>query len=73
MVAMDNWFDKSSFFNRTPSRLEAHLVYKHTQKPDFLISNVRLYSQFYGTCFVYDAGTLGSMMEPQHFFIYKIF
>ena len=25
--------------NRSPSRLEAHLVYKHTQKPDFLISN----------------------------------
>ena len=23
-----------NFFNRTPSRLEAHLVYKHTQKPN---------------------------------------
>ena len=25
------------FFNRTPSRLEARLVYKHTQKRDLLI------------------------------------
>ena len=34
-------FWKSNYFNTTPSRLEAHLVYKHTQKPDFLISNAR--------------------------------
>ena len=27
--------------NRTTSRFEAHLVFKHTQKPDFLISNAR--------------------------------
>ena len=38
---MDNCFDKSSFFNRTPSRLETHLVYKHTQKAKKLISNAR--------------------------------
>ena len=37
-----------SFFNRTASRLEAHLVYKHTKKPNLLISNAHLYSQFYG-------------------------
>ena len=34
--------------NRTTSRFEAHLVYNHTQKPDFLISNTRYYSRFYG-------------------------
>ena len=28
-------------YNRTTSRFEAHLVYKHTQKPNFLISNAR--------------------------------
>ena len=28
-------------YNRTTSRFEAHLMYKHTQKPDFLISNAR--------------------------------
>jgi hypothetical protein len=27
--------------NRTTSRFEAHFVLKHTQKPDFLISNAR--------------------------------
>jgi len=32
---------KSYFFNRTPSRFEERLVYKHTQKPDLLISNAR--------------------------------
>jgi hypothetical protein len=32
---------KSSFFNRTPSRLETHLIYKHTQKAKKLISNAR--------------------------------
>ena len=30
-----------AFQNRTPSRFEPHLVYKHTQKPKFLISNAR--------------------------------
>ena len=30
---------------------EAHLVYKHTQKLDFLIRNARLYSRIYGICF----------------------
>ena len=34
--------------NRTTSRFEAHLVYKHTQKPNFLISNALSYSRFYG-------------------------
>ena len=28
-------------YNRTTSRFEAHLVFKHTQKPDFLSSNAR--------------------------------
>ena len=38
---------KSSYFqkmwndNRATSRFEAHLVFKHPQKPDFLISNAR--------------------------------
>ena len=27
--------------NRTTSRFKAHLVYKHTHKPGFLISNAR--------------------------------
>ena len=31
----------SYIYNRATSRFEAHLVYKHTQKPDFLISNAR--------------------------------
>ena len=26
-------------YNKTTSRFEAHLVYKHTPQPDFLISN----------------------------------
>jgi hypothetical protein len=29
------------FLNRTPSQFEARRVYKHTQKPDLLISNAR--------------------------------
>ena len=37
----EDFFVKSIFLNRTPSRLEARLVYKHTQKPDLLISNAR--------------------------------
>ena len=32
---------KSDFFNITTSRLEARLVYMHTQKPKKLISNMR--------------------------------
>ena len=34
------WFDKATFLlsNRTTSRFEAHLVFKHTQNPAFLIS-----------------------------------
>ena len=35
------WQSYFLYKNRSPSRLEAHLVYKHTQKPDFLISNAR--------------------------------
>ena len=37
----DNWFCQTKFFNTTTSRLEAHLVFKHTQKPEKLISNAR--------------------------------
>ena len=40
-VFYEELFVQSNFFNRTPSRLEARLVYKHTQKPDLLISNAR--------------------------------
>ena len=36
--------------NRTTSRFEAHLIFKHTQKPDFLISNAHLHSRLYGIC-----------------------
>ena len=36
MYAIKMWND-----NRNTSRFEAHLVYKHIQKPDFLISNAR--------------------------------
>ena len=35
----DNWFCQTKFFNTTTSRLEAHLVFKHTQKPEKLIIN----------------------------------
>ena len=39
---IDNSYLPCLFFkNRTTSRFEAHLVYKHTQKPNFLISNAR--------------------------------
>ena len=31
----------SYIYNRTTSHFEAHLIYKHTQKPIFLISNER--------------------------------
>ena len=36
-------FAKTTFIlsNRTTFRFEAHLILKHTQKPDFLISNAR--------------------------------
>ena len=34
-------FAKSDFLNRTTSRLETRLVYKHTQKPNLLINNAR--------------------------------
>ena len=34
-------FNQRIYKNRSPSRLEAHLVYKHTQKPKKLISNAR--------------------------------
>ena len=50
-VFHEDWFVKSILFNRTPSRLEAHLIYKHTQKPDFLISNARWYSWLYSKYF----------------------
>ena len=33
--------DAFIIYNRATSRFEAHLVYKHTQNPDFLISNAR--------------------------------
>ena len=37
----NNWFSKPSLFNTATSRLDARLVFKHTQKPDELISNAR--------------------------------
>ena len=37
----DNWFCQTKFFNTATSRLEARLVFKHTQKPEKLISNAR--------------------------------
>ena len=37
----DNWFCQTKFFNTATSRLEAHLEFKHTQKPEKLISNAR--------------------------------
>ena len=40
---------KATSINRAPSCFNAHLVFKHTQKPDFLISNARYYSRFYGS------------------------
>ena len=39
VMGLNYGFDKSGFFNRTPSRLETHLVYIHTQKAKKLISN----------------------------------
>ena len=44
-VFFEDWFVKSNSFNRTPSRFETRLVYKHTQKADLLISNARQYSR----------------------------
>ena len=41
-------FSLLNFLNRTTSRLETRLVYRHTQKPKKLISNARLYSRLYG-------------------------
>ena len=34
-------YENAKKYNRTTSRLEPRLVYKHTQIPDFLISNAR--------------------------------
>ena len=33
--------ENAKLYNRTPSRFEPRLVYKHTQKLDFLITNAR--------------------------------
>ena len=41
-------FAKNKLTNRSTSRFEARLVYMHTQKPNFLISNARLHSRLYG-------------------------
>ena len=35
------WFSKSILFNTGTSRLYTRLVFKHTQKPEKIISNVR--------------------------------
>ena len=35
------WQSYFLYKNRSPSRLEARLVHKHTPKPDLLISNAR--------------------------------
>ena len=40
-VFHEDCFIKSNIFDRTPSRLEARLAYKHTQNPDLLISIAR--------------------------------
>ena len=40
-IFYEDWFVKSNFLNRTPSRFEAHLVYNHTPKPYLWISNAR--------------------------------
>ena len=45
------FFCHGQLINRTTSRFDARLEFKHTQNPDFLISNARLYSRFYGICF----------------------